>query len=338
MNLWILFLTGLTTGGITCMAMQGGLLAGIIAQQARETTSKQVVWYSILGFLITKLTVHVMLGFGLGILGSVITLSLGTKLFFQVLAALFMAATAAHLLELHPIFRWVAFQPPRFLTRVIFRSSKSRHLFAPVFLGALTIFIPCGVTQAVEVLALATGNSLQSALMMGVFVLGTFPLFATIGLLTSGAAEQFQQRFARGAAVLLVLMSLWSINGVLVVLNAPITAQKILSPVVWFFSEDRFAPISQDTAKPGVQQLSLEVKNTGYSPQTLTAYAGSPVELTLRSNQTYSCALSFVLPAFGISVDLQPTDRKVVRFTPTQPGTYTFSCNMGMYTGTLHIL
>lgn len=320
------------------MAMQGGLLAGIIAHQAKETTSKQVVWYSILGFLITKLTVHVMLGFGLGILGSVITLSLGTKLFFQVLAALFMAATAAHLLELHPIFRWVAFQPPRFLTRVIFRSSKSRHLFAPVFLGALTIFIPCGVTQAVEVLALATGNSLQSALMMGVFVLGTFPLFATIGLLTSGAAEQFQQRFARGAALLLVLMSIWSINGVLVVVDSPVTIQKIASPVRWFFSDERFATLHQEVNRQGVQKLELEVKNTGYSPQSLIAYAGTPVELTLSSNQTYSCALSFVLPAFGIAVDLQPTDKKVVTFTPKEPGTYTFSCNMGMYTGTLQVL
>ena len=33
MSLWIIFLTGLTTGGLSCLAMQGGLLASVIANQ-----------------------------------------------------------------------------------------------------------------------------------------------------------------------------------------------------------------------------------------------------------------------------------------------------------------
>ena len=33
MNLWIIFLTGLTTGGLACLAVQGGLLTSIIANQ-----------------------------------------------------------------------------------------------------------------------------------------------------------------------------------------------------------------------------------------------------------------------------------------------------------------
>jgi len=31
MNLFAIFLTGLTTGGLSCLAMQGGLLASVIA-------------------------------------------------------------------------------------------------------------------------------------------------------------------------------------------------------------------------------------------------------------------------------------------------------------------
>ena len=39
MNLWVAFITGLTTGGVSCAAMQGGLLAGLIAnQKALDTT------------------------------------------------------------------------------------------------------------------------------------------------------------------------------------------------------------------------------------------------------------------------------------------------------------
>ena len=36
MNLLIIFLTGLTTGGLSCLAMQGGLLAGVIANQKEQ--------------------------------------------------------------------------------------------------------------------------------------------------------------------------------------------------------------------------------------------------------------------------------------------------------------
>lgn len=36
MNLLLIFLTGLTTGGLSCLAMQGGLLASVIANQKEE--------------------------------------------------------------------------------------------------------------------------------------------------------------------------------------------------------------------------------------------------------------------------------------------------------------
>lgn len=36
MNLFVIFLTGLTTGGISCIAMQGGLLTSVIANQKEQ--------------------------------------------------------------------------------------------------------------------------------------------------------------------------------------------------------------------------------------------------------------------------------------------------------------
>ena len=36
MNLWLIFLTGLTTGGLSCLAVQGGFLASIIANQKEK--------------------------------------------------------------------------------------------------------------------------------------------------------------------------------------------------------------------------------------------------------------------------------------------------------------
>jgi plastocyanin domain-containing protein len=135
------------------------------------------------------------------------------------------------------------------------------------------------------------------------------------------------------------ILAVTSLNGVLVALDAPITLQQIARPVTWFFSEERFKPRSNlPTLVNGTQHVKLEVTNQGYAPNVLTVQAGKPVELTLSSHETYSCALSFVLREFGISVDLKPTDTRSISFTPNKKGDFTFSCSMGMYSGTLHVI
>jgi hypothetical protein len=39
-NLAVVFLTGLTTGGLSCLAVQGGLLASSVAHQAEKDAQK----------------------------------------------------------------------------------------------------------------------------------------------------------------------------------------------------------------------------------------------------------------------------------------------------------
>lgn len=138
MNLLVIFLTGLTTGGLSCLAMQGGLLTSVIANQKGQQIDESD-WLPVAMFLGGKLLSHTLFGFLLGALGSVISLSLGVRLVFQVFKALFMFATAMNLLQVHPIFRFVAFQPPKFMQKWIRNSSKSKAIFAPALLGLLTI-------------------------------------------------------------------------------------------------------------------------------------------------------------------------------------------------------
>lgn len=340
MNLWLVFLTGLTSGGISCFAMQGGLLTGIIANQKKEALEAgedlgtlPPDWVPVALFLATKLVIHLLFGFLLGSLGSIFSLSLPTQLFFQSVAAIFMLATAANLLNLHPLFRYVAIQPPRFLRRWIHHTGKSSTLFAPALLGALTVFIPCGVTQAMEVVALTSGNGLQGALILGAFVLGTVPLFATVGIATSRLTDVWRERFLRVAAALLILMGVWGLNGVLVVMNAPVTLQKLGQVVEQFGAPPSVG--STGTIENGVQKITITVNNSGYSPKNLTVQAGIPVELTLISQDSYSCANAFVLKDFGIKTMLQANDQQTFTFTPESAGKHTFTCSMGMYTGTL---
>ena len=344
MNMLLIFLTGLTSGGLSCLAMQGGLLASVIANQKKTGTQgsaaeRQQVWQSVALFLGSKLVAHTIFGFLLGMLGSVFALSLGVRVAFQTLAGLFMAATAANLLQLHPIFRYVAFQPPKVVRRYVYASSKTGETtFAPVLLGALTVFIPCGVTQAMYVTAMNSGSGWYGAVVLFAFVLGTLPLFALVGGAAGRVTEQWQQRFTRVAAVILIGMAAYSLNGVLVVLDSPITVQSLTRPITHFFSADRFAPaVPEAPLVDGVQQVTITVLDAGYSPNYIRVKAGIPVLLTLQSTNVYTCALSFVFREFGIQTFLDSTDSQSFTFTPTKPGKYVFACSMGMYSGVLEV-
>lgn len=362
MNFVWIFITGLTTGGLSCLAMQGGLLASVIANQKddlrgaeksqpsskKDATSKTISssmrllssedWLPVLMFLGTKLVSHTILGFFLGWVGSAITLNLGTRLFFQVFTAFFMFATAMNLLNVHPIFRYVSFQPPKFLQRIIRNSTKSRTLFAPGVLGFLTIFVPCGVTQAMEVVAINSGNPVAGALILFSFVLGTSPLFAVLGLATAKLSVGWYEKFTKVAAISLIAMAIFAINGVLLVLDSPLTLNKLVSPVTYFFSAERFTKNLVATDASGVQQVKIQVLNNGYQPNKVTVKAGVPVEITLESHETYSCALGFVLKEFNINTVLASTDTQSFTFTPNKPGSYRFTCQMGMYSGIFEVI
>ncbi len=376
MNLWVIFLTGLTTGGLACLAVQGGLLTSIIANQKEQeletleenkdqlkakkraqylakmnsysslTKLDKLDWMPVSIFLVAKLISHTLLGFFLGFLGEKLSLSLGVRLTFQAFTAFFMFATAMNLLDVHPIFRFVLIQPPKFIQRMVRGSSKNKALFAPAFLGFLTIFIPCGVTQAMEVLAINTASPIQGALIMFAFVLGTWPLFGLIGVATAKLSEGWHKNFTKIASYLLIAMAVYSINGVLLVMNSPLTLQNITRPITYFFSDDRFAGEGkngqlgrgQAVVQNGVQKVTIEAQNSGYSPKYFSVQAGVPVELTIRTNDVYSCAAAFVFKEFGISVFLGPTDSKSFTFTPTKKGRFTYSCSMGMYTGVMEVL
>jgi len=291
-------------------------------------------------FLGAKLISHTMLGFLLGLLGSAFTLSLGVRLAFQAFTALFMFATAMNLLGVHPIFRLVVFQPPKFIQRMVRNSSKSKALFAPAVLGLMTIFIPCGVTQAMEVLAINSGNPVYGALIMFSFVLGTTPLFAALGLATAKLSEGWYNKFTKFAAYALVAMAIYSVNGVLIVMDSPLAVKSWFRPIVQLLAGESLAEQDRSSTQEvnGVQQVTIGVFNQGYSPNYVRVNAGTKVELTLQSQDTYSCALAFVLREFGINTFLEATDTKTFTFIPEKPGKYTYTCSMGMYTGTLEVI
>jgi uncharacterized protein len=229
-SLYVIFFTGLLTGGLTCLAVQGGLLAATIAQQEEERLKDQVKGGNarpIVSFLIAKIAAYTILGFLLGWLGSVVQLSITAKTVMQFAVIFFMLGTALSLLEVHPIFRYFIIQPPKFLTKLVRNKSKSRNTFAPVILGAFTVFIPCGTTQAMMALAIASGSPLFGVAILFAFILGTSPLFFVLGYFASKLGDALRQKFLKVAAVAIIILAFYSLDGALALAGSPVTVSSL---------------------------------------------------------------------------------------------------------------
>ncbi|MEK7518044.1 MAG: sulfite exporter TauE/SafE family protein [Patescibacteria group bacterium] len=339
MNLWVVFVTGLTVGGLTCLAVQGGLLASVIAAKEGEEIDKGInrrnTIFPTLSFLLAKLVAYVILGFILGAFGDAIGISQETQIAMQFVAGLYMVAVALNLLNVHPIFRYVVIQPPKFFARRIWNQSKSKDLFAPAFLGTMTVFIPCGTTLAMEALAISSANAFIGATIMGVFILGTMPLFFGVGWITSTLGDNFRARFLKIAAVAVLYLGITSLNGALVAGGSPITLQSVAEDISITFKGSN---ATSNNNVPITQNVEITVTSSGYSPNYFKVKKGSPVTIQLTSKDAYSCASAFLIPSLGISKNLQPNETESVRFTPQNSGKIAFSCSMGMYSGIIEVI
>lgn len=344
-NLWVVFLTGLTVGGLTCLAVQGGLLASIIAaREEKEIESKKNIKNSLWpvgAFVVSKLIAYSLLGFVLGAFGGLLNISQNVQIWMQGIAGIYMIAVGLNLLNVHPFFRYVVFQPPRFLTRLVRNQSKSKDIFAPALLGAMTVFIPCGTTLAMEALAISSGSAFYGMLIMFFFVLGTAPLFFGLGTLTSVLGDKFRGRFLRLAAILVIYLGITSVNGALIASGSSFSLQNLYanSPIeISLGGSVQETPGGEALVENGVQNATIEINSKGYSPTYLKVKQGVPVNLSLVSKDAYNCAAAFRIPSLKIGKNVQPNTTEVLTFTPMEKGKIAFTCSMGMYTGTIEVI
>ena len=245
----------------------------------------------------------------------------------------FMVGNALRMFNVHPIFRYFSFEPPKFITRYIRRTAKGTDNLTPLFLGFLTVFIPCGVTQAMMAAALGTGSALMGAALMFAFTLGTSPVFFVIAYLTTELGSRMEKYFMQFVAAVVLVLGLVTVNGGLNILGSPFSAQNMTRGL---FPSAEASASETGVTTPGVAngELLLQVENNGYFPQTLKAPAGQAVTLNLVTNKTYSCSRDFVIPGLDFYQLLPDTGTVQVSIPAQAEGSKLyFTCSMGMYTG-----
>lgn len=382
-NLYVIFLTGLTTGGLSCLAVQGGMLASSLAGQSKHSAeglpsrgeefeqavakinaqslskkrylqtlarlkqkypvvqpeAPQVSARPIVLFLAAKLVAYTILGAALGWLGSMLQLTPLMRGVLQVAIGLFMLATAGRLLNAHPIFRHTAIEPPKFVRSYIRRRTKAAgdNWLAPVFLGALTVLIPCGVTQAMMALAVASGNPFAGAALMFAFVLGTTPLFFTLAYLATKLGARWQDKFWKVAGVLVLVLGLMAVDGGLNILGSPITSGTIGAAIADKLQADGQAGLeAQSQGVPVVEanasnELAMTITDSAYSPAVMQVKAGVPIKLTVTTQDVSGCGRSMVIPSLGIQKLFASSGQEVLEI-PAQPASrIRLTCTMGMY-------
>lgn len=355
-QLMVAFITGITTGGLSCLAVQGGLLASSLAHQIERDYAAQLPHshhkkskhrrpvarvssaLPITLFLLAKLAAYTLLGALLGWLGSYLTFSPMTRAMLLLAVGVFMIGNALRMFNVHPIFRYFSIEPPKFITRYIRKTARRDEArphpdtATPLFLGFLTVFIPCGVTQAMMATALGTGSAVMGAALMFAFTLGTSPVFFIVAYLTTELGAKLEKFFMRFVAVVVLLLGLFTFDSGLNLVGSPFSLQNMTK--AWFApGTDAYAQAdSPQSFADG--ELVLNVKNNGYSPGILRAPAGKDLTLNLVTNKTYSCARDFVIPALNYYQLLPDTGTVQVNIPAQEAGsTLFFTCSMGMYTG-----
>lgn len=410
-NLSVVFLTGLTTGGLSCLAVQGGLLASSVATQAEEDIlkdlavkpgdksrgpeylqaleeisqqgfstkqhkkalqklkhkypkvvetemqeSKKHVAQPIALFLGSKIVAYTILGALLGALGSTLQLTPYMRAGLQIAIGIFMAGTALRMFNVHPIFRYFSIEPPKSVTRYIRRKAKNSdgQFVTPIFLGALTVLIPCGITTAMMALAIGTGSPLQGALILAAFTIGTSPVFFSLAYFATKLGEKMQSKFLKVAGVVVLALGLVSIEGGLnlagspvsfanlrqalasppdtsqqqTATNQPSTRQSSTAPPP---SQAPPAADAQSTASPQFEVLNMSATSQSYSPSVIQAKAGQPYKLVVNSQNNTGCGRGLTIPALGMQTTLPENGTKSIDIPAQKPGTLRLTCVMGMY-------
>lgn len=313
-NLGAVFVVGLVAALSSCTAM---VTAVVVAVSSTQVSARAHVLFNVgrlAGFA----------GFGalIGLLGQVLKLSTFANGIMVMAIALFMVTLGAHLMRLLPRGAWY-FAPPRRLSKAIASLSTSSRPEIPFVLGALTFFLPCGFTQSMQLYALSTGSPLQAGIIMTVFALGTLPSFVGIGVVTSKVRGVTKRRLNYAVGAVVVALGMANLQNGATLLG-------------WTGFTPRMQTVSAAAVilPDGSQRVEMEITPQGYAPQVIEIVEDVPVTWEIYGTEQLGCANTLVAPTFDVAATIEPGFNRVT-FTPTEPGTYVFSCSMGMIRGSM---
>lgn len=89
------------------------------------------------------------------------------------------------------------------------------------------------------------------------------------------------------------------------------------------------------SVKAHTRTVKIKVDENGFSPSSIEAEAGHKLNLVFNRADAKGCGSTVVMPKYKIRKSLPVGKDVVVSITPTDAGTISFTCGMGMYKGSI---
>ena len=288
-------------------------------------------------------------------------------------AGVFMLIMGVNMLGLFPWLRALTVRPPRALTARL--GAKRARATRPLAVGVLNGLMPCGPLQSVQIVALAAGNPFSGALCMLLFGLGTVPLMLGLGSLVCALGKKVAAAVNGIGAVLVAVLGLAMLSqgaslsrllqpGTLLILIVALCVLAVTASIPFRKKAVRTAALAavcaaaaaalicgswmpgevtvqqsgsaQAQMQDGVQVVRTTLLSGSYPD--ITVEAGTPVEWIVDApeDSVNGCNYKLLLREFDVEYVFQ-TGENIITFIPMQPGTYPYSCRMGMIRGTVHV-
>jgi sulfite exporter TauE/SafE/copper chaperone CopZ/plastocyanin domain-containing protein len=286
-----------------------------------------------------RLVSYTAVGFAVGALGSVITVSDLFRNIVLLLAGLFMIIMGLNMLGLFPFLRrltqgLVKSRLPQFLTKKIDAQKTGR---GPLVIGILNGFMPCGPLQAMQLYALSTGSPIKGGISMFLFCIGTIPLMFALGaaggILSGGAVTSvkgsaFSRRAIQVGAILVAAM------GVVMFSNG-LSGTGFISPPPG--SSARRSGETGSVMQNGVQIINSTLLPNRYP--AITVQQGIPVRWIINAprGSINGCNNRIIIREYGIQHTFKYGDN-VIEFMPEKAGRFVYSCWMSMIRSSITVL
>ena len=325
-SLWLVALIGLTAGFSTCMAIVGGLVLAISAKQNKDheelSFGKKIIPH--LRFNVWRIVGFGILGGMLGLFGSVISVSPFVMSVMTLIIGIVMLLLGVNLTNISPRLSAISLTLP---TGNLFKKneiktakSESGKRWKLLITGALTFFLPCGFTFAMQMYAIGTGSFWMGMAVMALFAIGTLPGLLSIGSLTSIFKGKKAQVAYQAIWVLVILFGLFNVSNAYGVLKNKLPSS---AP----------STVIQDQT---VTTINMTYWDNQLQPNILNLQLWKRYKIVVEDLvDIYSCLNTLYIP--GLDENYKTLKKgESVEFTvdATKPGDYKFVCaTMWMYQG-----
>lgn len=309
----MLVVTGMLTS-IHCIGMCGAINLTAVSDLSKRNLKRPILYNA------GRVLSYTLIGGAAGLLGSVISIDERVSGVILLLAAIVMCLMALNMLGI------VDFELPKLGTV----RTGSRN---PFVIGLLNGLMPCGPLQAMQIYALSTGSAAGGALAMFLFGIGTVPLMLFMGVLVNFLKGRRRILVNQVASVLILVLAVSMFGRGLLSLNIDLAAKT----EGLYSGTENTETYTSSTLMGDYQVVEFDLSYGGY--EDVIVQKDVPVRMIIHVAEEYltGCNNEVVLREYGIRQKLT-SGENIIEFTPTETGTYTYTCWMNMLKNNIKVV